>query len=364
MQKKIYLTVTNELRYDQRMQRICTSLASFGYDVTLVGRKKLNSPTLEQQKFKQKRLRCFINKGKFFYIVFNIRLFFYLLFKKTDAFCTIDLDTILPTLFIAKIRKKTLIYDAHEYFTEVPEVINRPRIQKIWQKIELFSVPKVDFAYTVSHSIAELLAQQYCKSFGVIRNMPYSNENMQNPKQENFVLYQGAINNGRGLDLVLKSFKDIDYQLVLAGDGDIRDELAKLSNSLNLNEKVRFTGNLAPKELQILTPKAKIGLHVSPPMGVNNELSLANKFFEYIQAGVPAIVTRFPEYEKINEQYEICYFIDELTKENLQNAIAELLQNQELYNKLRENCLKYRHELTWEKEELKLKEFYENVFKG
>jgi uncharacterized protein (DUF302 family) len=75
--KKIYFTVINDLSYDQRMQRICSSLASAGYDVTLVGRKLKSSKELKNQLFKQMRLKCFINKGKFFYLEYNIRLFLY-----------------------------------------------------------------------------------------------------------------------------------------------------------------------------------------------------------------------------------------------------------------------------------------------
>src|SRR5690242_13208129 len=43
---KIVLTVTNDLNYDQRMIRICSSLASHGYQVLLVGRKMHASPPL------------------------------------------------------------------------------------------------------------------------------------------------------------------------------------------------------------------------------------------------------------------------------------------------------------------------------
>ncbi|MBL4649782.1 MAG: glycosyltransferase, partial [Aureispira sp.] len=61
--KKIYFTVTNDLTYDQRMIRICTSLANVGYDVWLVGSKRPNSKPLNKQAFQQKRLNCFFERG-------------------------------------------------------------------------------------------------------------------------------------------------------------------------------------------------------------------------------------------------------------------------------------------------------------
>src|SRR5271154_4051954 len=113
---RIYFTVTNDLSYDQRMSRICNSLANAGYLVTLVGRKLPDSIPLAQKKYQQKRLHCFFNKGKLFYAEYNLRLFFYLFFKKMDAICCIDLDTILPALFISSIKNVKRVYDAHELF--------------------------------------------------------------------------------------------------------------------------------------------------------------------------------------------------------------------------------------------------------
>jgi hypothetical protein len=111
--KKIVFTVTTDLTYDQRMIRICTSLANAGYDVMLVGRKMKASLPLTVQPFKQKRLFCFFEKGKLFYAEYNIRLFFYLLFKQMDCISAIDLDSILPCYFISRIKKITRVYDAH-----------------------------------------------------------------------------------------------------------------------------------------------------------------------------------------------------------------------------------------------------------
>ncbi len=170
--KRIIFTVTNDLSYDQRMQRICTSLSNAGYDIVLTGRKMNDSVALKKEVFKQKRLFCFFQKGFLFYIEYNIRLFFYLLFVSTDAICAIDLDTILPCYFISVLRSKKRVYDAHELFTEMKEIITRPFIKKTWLCIEKFSVPKFKSGYTVSYSIAQEFNKRYNVLYEVIRNMP------------------------------------------------------------------------------------------------------------------------------------------------------------------------------------------------
>ena len=86
--KRIYFTVTNDLTYDQRMQRICTSLAENGYEVTLVGYNKPTSLPFVNKKYKQKRIHCWFLKGKSFYTEYNVRLFLYLLFKKINQILT------------------------------------------------------------------------------------------------------------------------------------------------------------------------------------------------------------------------------------------------------------------------------------
>src|SRR5688572_26752370 len=120
---KLLFAVTNDLTYDQRMQRICRSLSAWGYDVELIGRERELSVPLSSETFRQTRLNCFFSKGKLFYLEYNLRLLFYLLFTRFDAVCAIDLDTIVPVFIIGKLKGAKLIYDAHEYFTEVPEVV-------------------------------------------------------------------------------------------------------------------------------------------------------------------------------------------------------------------------------------------------
>ena len=159
----LYFCVITDLTYDQRMIRICTSLANAGYNVVLVGTRLKTSIPLKNQPFKQQRIPCFFEKGKLFYAEYNIRLFFFLLRKKMDCICAIDLDTILPCYFIAILKKIQRVYDAHELFCEMKEIVTRPVIYKLWKQIEAFAVPKFTFGYTVNQPIA----QEFNKMYGV-----------------------------------------------------------------------------------------------------------------------------------------------------------------------------------------------------
>lgn len=373
---RILLTVTNDLTYDQRMQRICTTLAHAGYEVQLIGRKLPNSKPLRDFPFEQKRLYCYFKKGKFFYLEYNIRLFFYLLFAKKDAVCAIDLDTILPAFFTTKFRRKKLIYDAHEYFTEVPEVVDRPRIQKVWERIARLTIPRTQYAYTVCGSLAEVFENEYGTEFDVIQNAPVRRET-RGMRRENelrtmdyrlstdqpIILYQGALNEGRGVAEAIEAMQEVDNaELWLAGEGDLSQELRELAKTLGVTDRVKFLGYVEPADLHKLTPQATIGLNLLENKGLNYYYALSNKFLDYIQADVPSINMDYPETRKILNEYEVGLALDTLETKYVVDAIKRLLSDKELYNKLKLACKQAAKIYVWEEEEKKLIAFYERVF--
>ncbi len=361
--KRIILTVTNDLTYDQRMIRICGSLFSAGYEVMLVGRTKKNSIPLGERPFQQHRLNCRMQKGKLFYLEFNLRLLFFLLRQRMDILCAIDLDTILPAFVVSKIKGVTLVYDAHEYFTEVPEVVDRPMVKSVWETLAQLTIPNIKYAYTVGEGLATIFEEKYGTAFGVIRNVPFQKElSVQSGQEPKIILYQGVLNEGRGLEAVMRAMKYIEGAVLwLVGEGDLSHVLRKLKEQLALSDKVVFWGYLRPEELAELTPKAYIGLNLLENKGLSYYYSLANKAFDYIQAGIPSIQMNFPEYAALNTTYDIFQLVDDLATDQLVSAIQLLINDKAHYDRLRHNCLLAREELTWEKEAVKLIDFYKKL---
>jgi glycosyltransferase involved in cell wall biosynthesis len=361
LSKSIIFTVTNDLSYDQRMIRICTSLANAGYDVRLVGRKTKSSICLTVQPFKQKRISCFFEKGKLFYAEYNIRLFFYLLFKKMDCICAIDLDTILPCYFISGLKNIKRVYDAHELFCEMKEIVTRPAIYKIWKIIERYTVPRFNIGYTVNQPIADEFKKMYGVDYEVIRNIALLKELKPFEKKEKFILYQGAVNEGRSLETLIPAFKNINCKLIICGDGNFMQQSRQLVATNNLSEKVIFKGKIKPDELSVITQQAYIGITLFENTGLSNYYSLGNRFFDYLHAGVPQLCVNYPVYAAINQQLPFAILIGDITKENIAAQLNNLLANEVLYNELQQNCLKVRQTLNWQNEEKKLIAFYKNI---
>lgn len=358
----LIFTVTTDISYDQRMIRICSSLTRAGYEVLLVGRKLKSSIALARQPFKQKRINCLFEKGKLFYAEYNIRLFFYLLFKKMDCICAIDLDTILPCCFISKIKNTKRVYDAHELFCEMKEIVTRPGIYKIWKRIERFAVPKFPSGYTVNQPIADEFKKMYGVQYEVIRNIALLKDIGQVEKKEKFVLYQGAVNEGRCFETLIPAFKDISCKLVICGDGNFIQQAKKLVSDNNLHDKVIFKGKVKPAQLVTITQQAYIGITLFDDKGLSNYYSLANRFFDYIHAGIPQLCVDFPVYREINKELPVAVLIDNSDSKNIAGQLNNLLVNEVLYNQLQQNCLKLRQTLNWQQEEIKLIEFYKDIF--
>ncbi len=361
--KSITFTVINDLSYDQRMQRICSSLAGAGYKVTLIGRKLNTSIGLKPQPYHQKRLYCRFKKGKLMYLEFNFRLFFHLLFNPKDCICAIDLDTILPCYFASRLRKKKRTYDAHELFTEQKEIVTRPVIQKLWLQVERYAVPKFKHGYTVNDFIATELKRRYNVDYAVVRNLPkFSNISPARDKAEPFIIYQGAVNEGRSFETLIPAMQYINARLVICGNGNFFTQVQILIKKNNLENKVELKGYVPPEELRQLTPTASIAVMLFEDTGLNQYYSLANRFFDYIMAGVPQICVAYPEYKAINEKYGVAYLIDNTNASTIATAVNNLLADTVLYNNIQQNCIKARQQLNWSTEEKVLAEVYKNIF--
>lgn len=364
----IVFTVTNDLTYDQRMQRICRSLATSGYDVLLVGRALPHSIALKDNEFRQKRLKCRFNKGFLFYAEYNLRLCLFLLRASYDAVCSIDLDTLPAGFAAAALRGKKRVFDAHEYFTEVPEVVNRPVVKAFWSAVARFILPQYRHAYTVGPQLANIFHQRYGFPFEVIRNVP---KRLVGPLQKRsegdfspkIVLYQGALNAGRGIEQLLDAMQHLeDVLLLIAGEGDLSEELRHRAQRLNLGDKVRFLGFVEPEPLRQLTGNAWLGVNLLENKGLSYYYSLANKFFDYVQAAVPVLTMDFPEYHALNNAYEVALLLPDLQVQGMVQAINRLKNDPDLYLRLQKNCCDAREVWHWENEEQRLLAFWKNVF--
>lgn len=353
---KIIVSVTNDLTTDQRVAKICNTLLVNNYEVILVGRKLQDSKEIDRP-YVTKRFILWFNKGPLFYLNYNIRLFFFLLFSKTDVLWSNDLDTLLPNFLISKIKGVKLIFDSHEYFTEVPELINRPKKQAIWKRLEKKIIPQLNYVLTVSPSIANLYRKEYGIDVKVLRNVPSINKTIVEVEKlkkgdEKIIIYQGAINVNRGIELMVEAMLHLEnIQFYILGKGDIEGEIAQLILDKQLQNKVRMLGAIPLEKLHQYTKQADLGLSLEEDKGLNYRFALPNKLFDYIHAGIPVLVADLPEMSALVKQYKVGAVVDEYEAKCLAQTINQMLTDKSMINQWKVNTVKAAQELNWENEE-------------
>ncbi|MEI8110786.1 MAG: glycosyltransferase [Chitinophagia bacterium] len=361
--RSIICCVTNSLYYDQRMQRICSSLHNAGYSVTLVGRKGIPADDFASSVYREHRLNMWFTNGPLFYLEFQVRLFIYLIMNTADIYNAADLDTLPAVYFASVCKRKKLVFDAHEWFTQQKEVVTRKYVHRVWLMAERWLVPKCKIGYTVNQQLANLFLKEYDVKYAVIRNVPTWKivpENL-NRKSDRWIIYQGAVNEGRCFEQLVPAMQQVDCRLRIWGNGNYMNQLTHLIHIKNLQNKVICEGMVAPNHLSAITPQATIGITLFEHLGFNQYYSLANRFFDYIMAEVPQVCSNFPEYVSILAQFPVGIAVDSSNPDAIAAGLNKLLQDDVLYDECVQACRAARAFFNWENEQQKLLAFYENV---
>lgn len=372
LHKKVVMSVTNDLVTDQRVHRSCMALCDAGYLPTLVGRRLPMSPPLSRQ-YPTVRMRLLFRKSALFYAEYNLRLFLRLLFAKADLFYANDTDTLLANYLAARLRRKPLFFDAHEMFPEVPELVDRPAVKRFWTAIEDWILPRMArrhdmAAVTVCRSIADIYLERYGLKMGVVRNVPMHVEADQQaaqpfllrlPPNKHLLLYQGAVNVGRGIDWLMDAMPLLDHcHLVVAGVGDEYQRLSSLALQEPYLGRVTFLGRVEPPALKCLTAKASLGLVLLENRGLNYYYSLPNRIGDFVEAGVPLLATDFPEIRSVVKKYNIGTLLDTSHSDAIRLAHTirtTLLQWQQLASSEKASRFnKARADLSWDNEKKSL----------
>ena len=167
---------------------------------------------------------------------------------------------------------------------------------------------------------------------------------------------------GRGLELMIEAMQYIsNYELWIAGTGDIDDTIKGLTNKLELNDKVKFLGRIPLNELHAITSKAQLGLSLEEDLGKSYRYALPNKMFDYIQAQIPVLVSNLPEIRNIIELYGVGEVLQNREPKNVANQIMQMLTNDEKLILWQRNLGKAANELSWENEKQKLLTIFESV---
>ncbi len=338
--------VTNDLSTDNRVHRTCMVLQEVGYEVLLVGRRLPGAQPLDRP-YRTLRMRLLFRTGALFYAEYDLRLFFLLLFSRASLIVANDLDT-LPAAYLGAFGR-TLVYDTHEFFTEVPELLDRPFVRSIWLTLERWIFPRLEYIVTVNKSIARAYEQRYGKQLLVVRNIPMprdlgrlpSREELRLPTDRFILVLQGSgINVERGGEEAVLAMRELpDALLLLIGGGDAWPILEKLVVENALEDRVRMLPRMPYERMMQYTSNADLGLSLDKDTNLNYRYSLPNKLFDYFRAGIPALVSDLPEVAGVVREYGAGIVIGKVDPALIASNVRALMGDPVRYGALREKAI-------------------------
>ncbi|MFQ5868326.1 MAG: glycosyltransferase family 4 protein [Candidatus Zixiibacteriota bacterium] len=371
---KTCLLALNDFEYDSRLRRVAASLASWGYQVVVLAEKSESTSDSETwQGVQIKRLKTtqkFWRKRRF--LGFWLRAFIGAYKEKAQVYHAFDLDTLLPAALAAKLQRAKLIYETHELYLELEALRHRPVVRAVWSILERSLIARADSIITVNESIAEIYRRRYkiskpevilsCPPLKEYPRRDLLRKQLEIPSDKKIILYQGVLRSGQGLFLLLELVEHLpEASLVFIGDGPLREDLRVEVEKRELWGRVFFKNRLPPKNLLYYTASGDLGMLLMESRAPNNFYALPNKVFEYMMAGVPQVVSNFPELKNFVEGTKIGVTVDVNNLEETITTVREILFDERELNQFRENCKRIAGDFNWENESEKLKKIYENL---
>ncbi len=339
---RIVMAVSNDLLIDQRVMRHVAALREAGYEVETVCRTDL--PVKWQN-------------GWRFYAAFNWRLWREIKGERLKVkgerviVWANDTDTLLGCWLAAHGRCK-LVMDAHELFPEVPEIQEKPLVKWVWRTIEKWLMPKCDALITVCQSIADYYREKLGVQMTVVRNLSSYELGVRSYELgDNVLLYAGKVNVGRGVDWAIDALEWLpECRLIVAGDGDLLEEMKAYAAQKAWSDRVEFTGRLLPEAMTALAAKADVGLVMLEDKGLSYHFALPNRVGTFVQAGVPMVVSDLPEMARVVRTFGVGVVMERQGTLGLVDAVKAVLAR----NWKDDDFAAAREDMDWNKEKQKL----------
>lgn len=386
---KVCMHIVRTSRTEARVMRDASALVKAGCEVTIIDVEDNDAYPREenlegahvQHIFMENWFSC--RHSEFLFFIKAIKFFFLSLYRlfntKADIYHASELTALSASFIIAKLRRKPIIFEAHELYIDKPETslaFWRP-LGGLLIRILSFLLPRCDGVISVSPPINQEIQRRYHVSeVTLLRNVPTFKAVPKSDKlrqhlgldsKVRIALYQGGLQLNRGLDKVIRAtaFLEPDIIVVLMGKytGSTQQELEAVLENENLGNRVRILPPVPYNELLTWTASADLGLVVLPlDYSLSIKWSLPNKLFEYMMVGLPVLASPLDAVAEVITKYEVGQIVSSLTPEDIGKTINTMLADQATLAQMSCNALEAAHnEFNWNKESQQLINLYRAV---
>lgn len=306
---RIAVLVSNDLEFDQRVRKTCSTLVDAGWEPVLVGRRmRWRDARSIDRPYPTVRMWLPFRSGPLFYLTLQWGMSRALRECRNRWGCRAvwsnDLDTLWPAVKAARSWAWPVAYDSHEWFTEAEGLKGKPLRKAIWRWWERRAFQGISRMLTVNEAIAEAYRGEYGLHVDVVPNVPQRSAAavpmprsfLGWPEAAKVMLIQGAfMDRDRGaLDAVRALVHLPGHHLALIGAGPEYDAAPAEARRLGVEDRLHLHDRMPFDALRRCTAAADIGLSLDRPTVDNFRFSLPNKLFDYLHAGLPVVCSDLP----------------------------------------------------------------------
>ncbi|WP_214854104.1 glycosyltransferase [Exiguobacterium sp. s166] len=411
--KRVGMFVWNTFTNDARVLRECTALAEAGYHVDLYC---LNDGTLPAMEYhpsgfqiiriertppfetilrrlkKRNPVTLLAGAGLFLFVpwLIPVAVILYMLQKSRfiryalynsfgivrmtraarkrnyDIMHANDLNTLPQAISAARGAK--IVYDSHEVQTD------RTGYGKGQGGLERHLLRFVDQTMVENETRADYHLALYGERPAVLHNYPFYQETVPEARplrqelgideNEPILLYQGGIQEGRGLGRLIEAMPLIrNGTLLFIGDGKIKPELQRLAAASSERERIHFMDKVPLDQLPSYTAAATVGFQVLQNVCFNHYSASSNKLFEYMSALVPVVAADLPEIRRVVETEAVGLIVDVESPQAIAAAVNQIVEEDGLRQAMKERTKQARQKYNWDKEKDRLLTVYHELVK-
>jgi len=295
------------------------------------------------------------------YAEYVSKAFVHALKSGADLYAAHDLPPLLPTVLAAKLRRKPVVYRAHELWSETQAHVP---FAWFWRFLDRSLVPLCDQVVTPEENRSRI----YREEFGAkrppltVRNCPPYKSPIESTRLRDelarqgiafstIVLYQGLIDSMRCIEEVAEATRYFDEGVVLVIIGSGWGKWADASSVLSGHDRIVVLPRVAYGELPPYTASADIGILLYRNDCRNNYYCAPNKVFEYMMMGLPVIAANYPGMLTLVEGGGVGLCVDPQDPKQIAAAVNRMAADSEARRAMRANGLRLsRERYNWENE--------------
>ena len=320
---------------ETQINSMAAELAKKDHDVTLITRHCPGSstPKYENKGFKIKRF-FYINKPIIRYLM-QFTSFLNDIRKNRKNIDVLLCMQLTPNGFIGCVAKKLFGLPVISYIRGGDWYFNQEGFGRV---LISYVLKNSDMILAQTENIRKDVLRQFPETnIKVIPNGLYPCKTKSKGKD---IVFVGNLSERKGVKYLIPAMKRVDEKLIIAGDGQLRNELKKQAG----NQCVEFIGNVPNENVRdFMSNNGKI---IVLPAIVGE--GLPNVILEAMSVGIPVVATKIAGIPDVVKNGETGLLVEPKDIEGLRNAILKLSKDEKLRKKMGNNCLKEIKKYYWD----------------